>query len=70
MNTTKTMRKTKSTMNIFMMSQRFEEMLFRYFSSCACALSTLARVSSTFSSILIASSPCSCTCNTKCRVRI
>ena len=49
------------TKNTFIASHLFEDILFKYLSSCCWAESTLARVSSTFSSILIASSPCSCT---------
>lgn len=41
-----------NTKNILMMSQRLEEMLFRYLRSCPCAPSTFANVSSMFSSIL------------------
>lgn len=54
--------KIMSTAKIFMTSHRLLEMVFRYLSSCVCADSTLASVSSTFSSMRTAISPCSCTC--------
>ena len=58
-------RKIISTKKTFMISHRLDDTLRKYFSSCACAESTLDKVSSTFSSIRIASSPCSCTCGKK-----
>ena len=61
----KTNRKKSNTPNTFMTSQRLDEMLFMYFRSCACAESTLASVSSMFSSMRIVSSPCSWTCKTE-----
>ena len=62
MNTTKMTRKARSTKKTFMISHRLLDMLLRYLRSWACAESTFARVSSTFSSIRTVSSPCSCTC--------
>ena len=61
-NTTNTTRNRTRTANTFMINQRLEDMLFRYFSSWACAESTFAKESSMFSSMRMASSPCSCTC--------
>mmetsp|Transcript_38531 Transcript_38531/g.108934 ORF Transcript_38531/g.108934 Transcript_38531/m.108934 type:complete len:287 (+) Transcript_38531:120-980(+) len=58
MKTTKNTRNTISTAKIFMISHRLEEMVLRYFSRCACAPSTFCNVSSTFSSIRTAISPC------------
>ena len=55
-------KKKSNTPNTFITSQRLDEILFIYFRSCACAESTLASVSSMFSSMRIVSSPCSWTC--------
>ena len=50
--TTKKMKKTNMTPNIFNMSQRLEVMPLKYLRSSVCAASTFVRVSSTLSSIL------------------
>ena len=49
----KMLKNDMSTSKIFMMSQRLLETLLRYFNSCVWALSTLASVSSTFSSMRV-----------------
>ena len=48
----KKMKKTKTTRNIFTISQRLEVILLKYLRSSVCAASTFVRVSSTLSSIL------------------
>ena len=48
----KTMRKKINTKNILIMSHLLDDMLFKYLSRAPCAPSTLANVSSMFSSIL------------------
>lgn len=48
----KIMRNAISTKNIFIISQRFDDILFRYLTSWLCAPSTFASDSSMFSSIL------------------
>mmetsp|Transcript_19234 Transcript_19234/g.53845 ORF Transcript_19234/g.53845 Transcript_19234/m.53845 type:complete len:268 (-) Transcript_19234:607-1410(-) len=58
MNTMKKIRKNRRTPKTLSTSQRLEEMVLRYLSSCAWALVTLDRVSSMFSSMRMAISPC------------
>mmetsp|Transcript_4751 Transcript_4751/g.15856 ORF Transcript_4751/g.15856 Transcript_4751/m.15856 type:complete len:238 (-) Transcript_4751:662-1375(-) len=66
MNTTKNTRKLIRTPNIFIMSHLLDDTEFKYFSSCVCALSTLATDCSTFSSMRMARSPCSATMDESC----
>jgi len=60
------MRKNSITPNTLSTSHLLEDMVFKYLSSCACALVTLDRVSSMFSSIRMAISPCKQSCNIVC----
>lgn len=54
----KTMRKNINTKKILIISHLLDDMLFKYFNKAPCAPSTFANVSSMFSSILMATSPC------------